>query len=75
MRWREPKDHVNDCYFCHLDINVFSSKNRHLLVYLSLDSTIRPVPHDVTLLAPVAPEDGLSFAHDTSESSEVESCS
>ena len=70
MRWREPKDHLNDCYFCRVDINVFSIRDWHLLVYPSLDSAVRPVPLDVTLPVPVAPEDAL-----TSDNSEVESCS
>ena len=75
MTRREPKDHLNDCYFSRVDTNGFSSKNRHLLVYPSLACAVRPVPHDVALPIPVAPEDGLSFAHHTSDSSEVESCS
>ena len=60
MIWREPKDHLNDCYFCCVDTNGFSSKNRHLLVYPSVDSAIRPVPHDATLPIPVAPGDALN---------------
>ena len=73
--WREPKDQLNDCYCCHVDINGFSSKNGHPLVYPSLDSAVRPVLHDITLPIPVPPEDALTSVHHTSDSSEVESCS
>ena len=71
MRWIEPKDHLNDCYFCHVDTNGFSSKNRHLLMYPSLDSAVRLAPHDIALPFPVASEDALTSVYDTSVTSEV----
>ena len=70
----EPKDHLHDCNFWCLDTNGFSSKSMPLLVYLSLDSARRPVPHDTTLPILVPPEDPLISVHDTSDNSEVESC-
>ncbi|XP_076055441.1 uncharacterized protein LOC143033819 [Oratosquilla oratoria] len=45
MIWREPRDHVTDCYFCVTLVAGFTSKTRHLITYPSLDSAIRPVPH------------------------------
>lgn len=57
--WREPKDHYNDCYFCAVNTAGLSSKNKHQIVYPNLDSVMRPVPHDITLLISVPPADGL----------------
>ena len=45
MIWREPRDHVTDCYFCLTRVAGFTSKSRQLITYPSLDSAIRPVPH------------------------------
>ena len=73
MRWREPKDHFNDCYFCIVDTNGFSSKNRHLLMYPSLDSAVRRAPYEIAIPIPVAPEDALISVDDTSDNSAVES--
>ena len=64
MIWREPKDHYNDCYFCVVNTAGFSSKNKHQIVYPNLDSAMRPVPHDSTLLIPVPPADGLDSVED-----------
>ncbi|XP_066463509.1 uncharacterized protein [Eleutherodactylus coqui] len=64
MIWREPKDHLTDCYFCAVNTTGFSSKNKHLIVYPNLDSAIRPVPHDSSLPVPVTPIDGLDSVED-----------
>jgi len=67
MIWREPKDHVTDCYFCSVNTTGFSVKNKHKIVYPSLDSAIRPVPHDASLPIPVPPLDGLESVEDEIE--------
>ena len=71
MVWREPKDHVTDCYFCIVNTTGFSSKNRHKIVYPDLDSAMRPVPHDPSLPVPMPPIDGLDSVEDEME---VDSC-
>ena len=51
--WREPKNHINDCYFCMVDISRFrKTKNRHDIAYPSIPSSIAPVPHNSELPAP-----------------------
>nr|CAI5820804.1 unnamed protein product [Callosobruchus analis] len=45
MVWREPKNHVDDCYFCLANINGINRNNRHQWTYPNLDSAIRPIPH------------------------------
>lgn len=45
MVWREPKDHLSDCYFCMNDMRGFNKQKKATWVYPSLDSAIRPVLH------------------------------
>ena len=52
MVWREPKDHVTDCYFCLTNISGFSGKNKHKIKYPDVPSAIRPVPHSDELPIP-----------------------
>lgn len=53
MVWREPKNHLDDCYFCALNLKGINRKNRQTLVYPNLASAIRPVPHSEGLPIPV----------------------
>jgi len=55
MVWREPQDHVSDCYFCLTKVRGVSYKKRKSIVYPSLPSAIRPVLHDESLPIPPAP--------------------
>lgn len=70
MVWREPRDHLNDCYFCRVNTTGFSAKNKHKIVYPSLDSAIRPIPHDESLPVPVPPSDGLASVESDEEHGE-----
>ena len=70
---RELKDHFHGCYFCDVDTNGFSSKNKHLLMYPCLDSACSSVAHNATLPIQVPPENALTSVHDRSDNSEVES--
>ena len=44
MAWHEPKKHFDDCYFCAVNTKGIKRKNRNSLVYLNLESAIRPIP-------------------------------
>jgi len=61
MVWREQKNHYNDCYFCNVNVNGFSKKNKHNINYPNLDSAIRPVIHSASLPIPIPPEEGLNL--------------
>ncbi len=50
---REPKNHVDDCYFCVLNLKGINRKNQQTLVYRNLVSGIRPVPHIEELPVPI----------------------
>ena len=45
MVWREPRDHVTNCYFCMINTKGVGKKNRHKISYSSIPSAIRPVSH------------------------------
>ena len=53
MVWREPKNHLNDCYFCAVNTKGIKRKNRNSLVYPNLESAIRPIPHCNEIPVPV----------------------
>lgn len=59
MIWREPQNHVNDCYFCMTDIKGFSSKSKHKIQYHNIPSARRPVPHDESMPVP-KPQDNVN---------------
>ena len=42
--WREPKDHVSDCYFCAINLTEINRKNQSSLKYPDLESAHCPRP-------------------------------
>ena len=71
MTWREPTDHVNDCYFC-LTPSIkkgFNRKNKSIIEYPNIPSAILPVPHSDELPIPEPREIDL-LSSDNAESSE-----
>ena len=65
--WREPSNHVNDCYFCMVDITTYKKPaDRSKLVYPDIPSSIAPVPHSDQLPVPTPP--ATSLADDTGSS-------
>ena len=54
--WREPTNHLNDCYFCMVDVSHYrKSKDERSIVYPSIPSSIAPVPHCEDLPIPEPP--------------------
>lgn len=45
MVWREPRNHLDDCYFCLVSIAGINRKNRNKWQYPDLPSARRPIPH------------------------------
>ena len=45
MVWREPKNHVDDCYFCLVNVKGFNKKNKQHLQYPNIHSAMRPISH------------------------------
>ena len=73
--WREPTNHVSDCYFCLVDISGYKkTTDRVKLTYLNIPSSIAPVPHSHQLPVPIPPcssavlsEDIVSSESDSEE--------
>ena len=43
--WREPANHLDDCYFCMTNLVGFNKKNQKNILYSSIPSATRPIPH------------------------------
>ena len=43
MVWREPKEHLTDCYFCLVNTKGIGKKNRPNISYPSIPSAMQPV--------------------------------
>ena len=53
MVWREPKNHVDDCYFCFVNVKGFNKKNKQHLQYPNIHSAMRPIPHSDEVPVPI----------------------
>ena len=56
MVWREPTDHVTDCYFCAVNVSGINIKNQSSLIYPNLLSARRPVAHSDDIPVPAFKE-------------------
>lgn len=51
MIWRELQNHIDDCYFCLIDIASVNTKKRKSVNHQSLGTAIRHVPHSSETLS------------------------
>ena len=58
--WREPKNPVDNWYFCCVSFTGVSAKNEHKIVYPNLNSAMRSIPLDSSLPVQEPPENGLA---------------
>ena len=56
MVWREPTNHVTDCYLCTVDATGINRKNRGSLKCPDLQSAHRPVAHSDEIPVPIFAE-------------------
>ena len=52
MVWREPTNHVDDCYFCSINMTGVNKKKRQYLNYKCFPSAIWPVAHSTDITNP-----------------------
>ena len=55
MVWKEPIDHVSDCFFCLPSITGVTAKSKYTVQYPNLPSAMRPVLHSAELPVPWPP--------------------
>ncbi|QQP53736.1 Uncharacterized protein FKW44_006318 [Caligus rogercresseyi] len=56
MVWKEPTNHVTDCYFCAIDLSGMNRKKRDSLKYPDVQSARRPVAHSEEIPVPIFEE-------------------
>lgn len=56
MVWREPTNHLDDCYFCLVNVKGFNKKNKQYLQYPNIPSAILPVAHSEEIPVPAFTE-------------------
>ena len=56
MIWREPANHFDDCYFCMTNLVGYNKKNRKNILYPSIPSATRSIPHSDENPVPVFKE-------------------
>ena len=72
--WREPTKHLNDCYFCMVDVSHHrKSKDKRSNVYPSIPSSIALVPHCEDLPIPEPPTLELPSCASTSSEEDTDS--
>jgi hypothetical protein len=57
MVWREPRNNLDDCYFCIINVIGFFVQSKHKTEYPDIPSASRPVRHDVSMPVPEPPEE------------------
>ena len=73
MIWREQKDNSNDCYFCQHDFTgCTTAKKKKHIVYLNLQSAIRPVEQSENLPVPKPPDQDIQSSSSANENSSGE---
>jgi len=55
MVWRQPTDHVSDCYFWVTSITGVTTKSKHIVQYPILQTAIQPLPLSAELHVPTPP--------------------
>jgi len=56
MVWREPKNHIDDCYFCMVNVSGYNKTNKSKLICPNILSAIRTIPHGPELTVPILSE-------------------
>jgi hypothetical protein len=69
--WREPTDHLSNCFFCMVDpSNRKAGKHDQPIQYPNIPSSIAPVPHSHELPIPSPPKKESSSSHSRSSTSD-----
>jgi hypothetical protein len=69
--WRDPQDHLSDCYFCIARIKGISNKSKRAVKHPNLPSAMKPVPHSKDLSIP-HPATHLTVENETEHNAATE---
>jgi len=74
MVWREPSNHLTECYFCMVPpvSGGITKKKKCTVLYPNILSALRPVPHGEGISVPEPPKE---FTIDSEDDDEGESTS
>ena len=53
MVWKEPKNHVDDCYFCLINVKGFNKKNKQHLQYPNIHSATQLISQSDKVPVPI----------------------
>ena len=71
--WWEPTSHLNDCYFCMVDVSHYrKSKDKRSIVYPTIPPSIAPMPHCEDLPIPEPPTLELPSCASTSSEEDTD---
>ena len=73
--WQEPTNHLNDCYFCMIDVSHYrKNKDTKYIVYPCIPSLIAPVPHyeDLPIPEPSILESSSSVSISSEEDTDTD---
>lgn len=72
MKWREPLDHIEDCFFCCCNVKGYNRKTLKRIVYPNIHSVTYPVFHKSNAVKPSISHLDLNYSEISSEISSAE---
>jgi hypothetical protein len=72
MVWREPRNHLDDGYFCVTNITGLSVQSKHNTEYLNTPSALRHIPQDDSMPVLEPPEEYSLYSEPESEEASPE---
>ena len=72
MVWREPLNHIDDCYFCLVNTTGIGKIKRQKIAYSNIPSNIRPIQHSKEIPFPIFKSFFLSLDEESMSATETE---
>lgn len=70
MVWRDPINHINNCYICLTNVAGFSAKTIKYVNYPTVDTVTHPIPHSDVIPIPLSPQQCTQHPDSCSEEEE-----
>ena len=72
MVWREPLNHIDDCYFCLVNTTGIGKIKKQKIAYPNIPSAIRPIQHSKEIPFPIFKGLFLSLDEESRSATETE---